>query len=70
MKNNDLLYLGLGALVLYLLAKNAFDQSAAQQAINTTNLNAAGTIANVNTAANAANLIGGDLSNVVTDFGY
>ena len=69
MKNEDIAYLLLGGFVIYLLAKNAYGVTPAQAAINQTNLQAAGTVSNVNTIANAAQAIGGDIGNVVTDVG-
>lgn len=67
MKQNDMLLLIGGLGLLYFISKNATGVSAAQAAINSSNLTAMNTAANANAIANAAGSIGGDISSVFTD---
>jgi hypothetical protein len=64
MKQNEILLLVGGGLLLYLLSKNSTGVQAAQNAINASNLTAANTIANTNALANAATGIGNDIGDI------
>jgi hypothetical protein len=64
MKQNDMLLLIGGAVVLYLLAKNSTGLSAAQAAINSANLTAMNTVANTNAIASGVTGISNDIGDI------
>ena len=64
MKNDEVIYLLLGGLILYILTQQNTGASAAQNQINATNLNATNTVANTNALANAATNVASDIANI------
>jgi hypothetical protein len=64
MKQNEILLLVGGGLLLYLLSRNSAGVQAAQNAINASNLTAANTVANTNLIASAASGISNDIGDI------